>query len=219
MHAWRTRGTVTDAEFDAVLTDREQRRSALFWTPAPVAIIASQWIERYGGQSVLDVGAGIGKFAILAGLATKLAVVGVEQRPSLVCVARTLVERFALAPRVRIEEGNFLDFPLPASAALYAFNPFGENLFADGEHIDSAVELSFSRFRRECTAFTALLHLAPVGQLLCTFNGFGGRLPRGYQLVEARSDFLCPLRLWRKRSHFSDGGDLPEEELAERVGA
>lgn len=217
--AWARRGAVSDREFDGVLSAGDRARSTLFWTPAPVALQAAHWIERYGARTVIDVGSGVGKFAILAALSTQLRVVGVEQRPSLARASRALVARFGLSERVRIEEGNFLDLQGAANGALYAFNPFGENLFADGEHIDSAVELSFSRFRRECSAFTSLLHLAPVGQLLCTFNGFGGRVPRSFELVQARSDLLCPLRLWRKRSGFSDLGDLPEEELAELVGA
>jgi SAM-dependent methyltransferase len=206
-----------DRVFDWLLPERERERAWMFWTPVRVAVEFAGWLDRYEARSVLDLGSGVGKFAVIAALCSKASVLGVEQRASLIEVARDLVERFALSDRVRFEQGAFGAVELPAVDAYYLFNPFGENLFSNGEQIDNTVELSFERYRRDCRAMTALLAASPRGTLLCTYNGFGGTLPPTFRLVRVGQGHPCPLRLWRKELDRASGPFLSEEALAELV--
>jgi hypothetical protein len=160
---------------------------------------------------VLDVGAGAGKFSLVAAMSTRLDVFGVEQRGSLVAVARRLAQTFSLEHRVRFAHGTFGECELPSTDGYYAFNPFGENLFDGAERLDDQVELGFDRFRRDTRAFNELLHRAPIGTVLVTYNGLGGRIPRAFSLVRETRAFQCPLRLWRRDSVDLGLSDQPEE--------
>jgi SAM-dependent methyltransferase len=204
-----------DTLFDAVLEHEHRSRSTMFWTPVAVACEAARWLTHFGARSVLDVGSGVGKFAVLAALAqSQLTVIGVEHRASLVRAARTLAQQFLLDGRVRFIEGEYASAALPHCDALYLFNPFGENLFDDGEQLDDSVARSFDRFREDSRAVTEQLKRAPIGALLCTYNGFGGKLPQSFELLRHSDEYRCPLRLWRKRSMFANGPDMLEEDLA-----
>jgi SAM-dependent methyltransferase len=206
--------SIPDPLFDALLEYEHRARSAMFWTPVAVACEAARWLTHFGARSVLDVGSGVGKFAVLAALAqSELTVVGVEHRPALVVAARTLAKDFSLEHRVCFIEGEYASVALPRCDALYLYNPFGENLFDDGEQIDDSVPRSFDRFRADSRAVTEQLKRAPIGVLFCTYNGFGGKLPQSFELLRHSDEYRCPLRLWRKRSMFGDGPELPEEDL------
>ncbi|MFO0557395.1 MAG: hypothetical protein U0269_05200 [Polyangiales bacterium] len=208
---------IPDTLFDALLEYEHRSRSAMFWTPVAVACEVARWLAHFGARSVLDVGSGVGKFAVLSALAQgELTVFGVEHRASLVRAARTLAQEFALDARVHFIEGEYASAPLPHCDALYLFNPFGENLFDDGEQIDDSVTRSFDRFREDSRAVTAQLKRAPIGALFCTYNGFGGKLPQSFDLLRHSDEHRCPLRLWRKRTMFADGPDMLEEDLALR---
>jgi len=110
-----------------------------------------------------------------------------------------------LDARVRFIEGAYGSVNLPPCDALYLFNPFGENLFGHGERIDKSVSCSLARFREDCRAVTAQLQLAPMGALFCMYNGFGGKLPRSFELLRYSDAHRCPLRLWGKQWMFAEG--------------
>ena len=44
-----------------------------------------------------------------------------------------------------------------------------------------------------------LLRSVPAGTWILTYNGFGGRMPAGYELVRVDWKLAEVLRLWRKR--------------------
>lgn len=209
---------VPDPLFDSVLDRKNRERSTMFWTPVAVAQDAASWLQHFGARSVLDVGSGIGKFAVIAALGqSELEVVGVEQRASLVRAARALAALFTVSERVRFVEADYTEGRAPPCDAIYAFNPFGENLFDDGDQIDDSAPRSFERFRQGARAVTDHLKRMPVGAFFCTYNGFGGRVPQSFELLRESDAHRCPLRLWRKRSMFSAGPDLREEDLADRL--
>jgi predicted RNA methylase len=160
----------------------------------------------------LDIGAGAGKFALVAAMASSLRVVGLEHRPRLVEVAHRLAGEFSIRDRVTFLLGTFDATPTPHADAYYLFNPFGENLFADTQHLDRSVELSVSRFRRDTAAVTRLLHESAIGTLVCTYNGFGGSIPQGFALKKIDATFSCPLRLWQKITHSPQRGGQWEDD-------
>jgi hypothetical protein len=66
--AWRAGEEARDEDFDQFMPHEDQRVSASYWTPMPVAMIAAQWLDYFGAHSVVDVGSGVGKFCIVAAL-------------------------------------------------------------------------------------------------------------------------------------------------------
>jgi hypothetical protein len=147
---------------------------------------------------VADIGSGAGKFCVAAALSGRCHYTGLEQRPHLVAAARTLAQFFKVDDRVSFVEGNLSDVPAPSADAYYLFNPFGENLFTKDECLDDSVELSSERFSRDIAAVEDLLARAPIGTCVLTYNGFGGRVPIGYDEIRVARDLPNLLRMWRK---------------------
>lgn len=188
----------SDAAFDRHLPRDMRRLSSCFWTPVAVASQVARWFDEHGVRSALDVGAGAGKLCVVAALAGSARWVGLEHRPSLVRSAEELARTFSMGTRVDFRVGQLGLEPLPAVDAYYFYNPFGENLFGYRDCIDTDVELGRRRYDQDVAEAEALLRAAPVGTLVATYNGFGGRMPLTY--VERRVDraLPCVLRLFEK---------------------
>ncbi len=181
-----------DAAFDAVLDPALRALSETHWTPARVARLGARWLWAYGARSVVDVGAGVGKFCILASLEVPLTCVGLEHRERLAVAARAAAVRLG-ATRCEFAVGGLELLSAYPADALYFYNPFAENISATSIGIDETVELSPRRYLRELQAVKEHLRRAPLGTLLLTYHGFGGRFPAGWRLVrsvEAGGDFL-----------------------------
>jgi SAM-dependent methyltransferase len=194
-----------DTSFDLLFPRELRARSAQFWTPVDVARTAAQLLRKAGARNVLDVGAGVGKFALAAAAAApEMRFVGIEQRPRLVELARLAAKRLELT-NVRFQSGDATRVPLWPFDGLYFFNPFAENLFEDTARFDGSVELTRERFVSDVLRVEAALRTAPVGLAMVTYHGMGGRIPSSYELAEdvrARTDWL---RLWVKRHAADDG--------------
>jgi predicted RNA methylase len=192
-------GNVTDRAFDRFLADEHEAISAVHWTPVAVALRVARWLEELEVKTVVDVGAGVGKFCVASALAgSSCHFIGVEQRPRFVEAARALAELFEVTNRVEFVEGSLGEAPLPDAEAFYLYNPFGENLFEPEDHLDTEVELNDERYARNVADVEDLLHHARVGTYVITYNGFGGRVPDTYK--EVRVDRWLPnlLKMWRK---------------------
>lgn len=189
---------VLDAAFDGLLPEALRRPSARHWTSVAVASLASQWLEAAGAARVLDLGSGAGKFCTVGALTSGLAFTGLEHRAALVAAARDLARDLGVAERVTFRAEAAPAEPPPGFDALYLYNPFGENLLAPAGHLDGTVELNRRRFNREVARFEAWLDRLPPGTHLMTLNGFGGRIPDSFDLLQARDTELAPLRHWRK---------------------
>ena len=74
----------TDCTFDRLLPEALRVVSGEYWTPLRVAVRAACWLEDVGVRSVVDIGAGVGKFCVVAALASNCRFVGLEQRRWLV---------------------------------------------------------------------------------------------------------------------------------------
>jgi hypothetical protein len=199
-HALENDLDVSDAAIDFWMTDHSRSWSPRYWTPVAVARTAARWIAELGGQTVLDAGAGAGKFCVVAALATDLRVTGVEQRRHLALEATSLARRFRVDDRCEVLAGTIDRVDLTAFDALYVFNSFAENVYPEDEQLDDTVELSPRRMRRDLLTVEAALARMPVGAMFVTYHGFGGQIPDTFEV--AREDDACgtgPLKLWRKR--------------------
>ncbi len=195
--ALRAHRCLTDEAFDRFLPEGLQAVSTEYWTPLRVAMRIACWLEEFEIRSVVDIGAGVGKFCVVAALGSRCRFIGFEQRERLVDVARSLASAFQLGERVEFVHGVLGASAVPRADAYYFFNPFGENLFLDG-YLDQDVELGDERYDRDVSAAEQLLHMAPAGTYALTYNGFGGRIPEEYRLLRFDGQLQCELRLWRK---------------------
>lgn len=188
----------TEEAFDRHLPDRLRSASSDFWTPLEVALTVAGWLREVGARTVLDVGAGVGKFCVGASLTTDCVYFGIEHRPRLVEAAQELARRFDVERRVAFIEGAFGDAIVTRADAVYLYNPFGENLRPYDDWLDDTVALGHARFRHDVALVERFLDSLPVGTHVITYNGFGGRMSEHF--LEIRTDHTFPnvLRMWRK---------------------
>lgn len=186
-----------DAPFDECLSTDLRALSEVFWTPMSIARIGAQWLYSAGARSVLDVGAGVGKFCTVASLTTRLESFGVEHRPHLVRVAREVATRLG-AHGCHFFHGGLELLESLTTDAVYLYNPFGENLAWDGIAIDDSVRLSGEQFDVAVRRIEAFLKAAPKGKLALTFHGFGGQMPDAYRQIRMRPAGSDYLRLFEK---------------------
>jgi SAM-dependent methyltransferase len=187
-----------DFAFDLYLPYSLRAISDVHWTPVDVCRRAVEMLREAGARRVLDVGAGAGKFCVVGALTSPLEFTGVEHRAALVGVARGVARYLRVAERARFVHGVVQDVTLTDFDALYLFNPFGESLLAGGDPIDTSVELGPARHTRDVAYVEDALGRAPVGTLVLTYHGFGGRLPEDYELLRDEPAGTDALKLWRR---------------------
>jgi hypothetical protein len=223
---------VVDRIFDEVFPVSVRRLSNLYWTPVDVAVRATTLLcdidgggsassdgadaER-GELAILDIGAGVGKFCLVAAAllsaankpvfptgAKAVRIHGVEHRRRLVTIARNAARAMGLNVSIAAETtDDFFRRQDPRSfGGIYLFNPFAENLSTRSEHLDESVELGESRFWRDVEATQRFLRDARIGTRVVTYCGWGGELPSDYELV-ASEWHGGTLDLWIKRPHSS----------------
>lgn len=198
--------SLSDADLDGRLPPALQAQAHQHWTPVAVTRLGVQWLAAAGVHSVLDLGSGAGKFCVAGACLTSLTFTGVEHRPHLVTAARDLAAAWAVADRVTFLEGDLALAETLSAEALYLYNPFGENLLAPPGHLDDTVELNRRRYQRETARVEGWLARRPRGSWLLTLNGFGGRIPDTYDLVQAEATEVAPLRLWQRTRRPDQGG-------------
>jgi len=191
-------GTMTDAEFDALLPSEVQRASRIYWTPVAVARRAAHVFEELGVRRVLDVGSGPGKFCVVAAArAPSIAFVGIEHRPQLVTIAQALAAEVGIT-NATFSVGDTTRIPWTDFDACYVYNPFAENSFDAEDQFDSTVELSHARYVGEARRVADELAAAPVGRIVLTYHGLSGPIPSSYELVHIETAGTGWLRVWRK---------------------
>src|SRR5690349_287701 len=116
-----------DDEFDEVYPDWGRRMSHVHWTPVAVARCAAQWLVARPGTRVLDVGSGVGKFAIVGSLVTEGVFYGIEQRKHLVDAAQAAA-RGLRAKSVHFLHGDMTTLDWQLFDAFYLYNPFQEDM-------------------------------------------------------------------------------------------
>jgi SAM-dependent methyltransferase len=191
---------VNDEEFDAYLAPAARAVAARFWSPVRVAMLAARWLREEGAQNVVDVGAGTGKFCVVAALAEpSMKFLGIEHRASLVQRARDLATGFAVGRHVFFIEADARTTLIHEFDAIYLFNPFGENMYPLCDRFDDEVELSVDRMHLDVAAIELGLTRMRPGALLLTYHGFGGSVPDTFELTRETHIETDSLQLWVKR--------------------
>lgn len=194
--ALRSGERVADRDLDEVFPLEVRRASRVHWTPVAVAAHAARLLVDQPGMTVLDVGAGVGKFCLVAAATVRARIRGIEQRAHLVEIARAAAVK--LGVQVDFVHGT-LDGQDPSKVdGIYLFNPFAENLSPTRDRIDNTVELNAERFRRDVDATERFLAAARPGTRVVTYCGFGGVMPESY-VMKLREWHGSNLELWVKR--------------------
>jgi len=188
---------VDDDDFDALYPSWGRWLSRIHWTPVAVARRAAELLVARPGTRVLDVGAGVGKFALIGSLVTDGVFYGIEQRKHFVQAAQAAARDLGTRSAYFLH-GNMMALDWSMFDAFYLYNPFVEHL-GSLEPLDGTIEVEpkffsvYVRFVRQ-----RLLRAVP-GTRVATYHGFGARLPRTYQLEMRVRCGTAPLELWVKR--------------------
>ena len=172
-----------DRAFDQIFPPPMQRLSARHWTPVAVARRAAQLLVQSADTTVLDVGAGVGKFCIVGAQTTPGRFVAVERRRVLAQVAGDVV-RERCVPRVEVIHDEVLSLDWSGFDAIYLFNPFADPL-PDARSVRLAEEK---------------LARARPGARIVTYHGFGGTMPPDFRRVVSEPGGTGRLELFIKRA-------------------
>lgn len=188
---------VSDLAFDRLYPERIRKLSNRYWTPVHVARRAAELFAAHGARRVLDIGAGMGKFCVIAALTTELELTGVEHREGLVAAGRAILATYGI-PRVTLIHGTLDDVDFDAYDGFYLFNPFEEGTFEPSQWVDRTVPLSEERASADITRVEEALARARRGTCVVTFHGFGGAIPPGFVHLPEETRGTTFLRLWVK---------------------
>jgi SAM-dependent methyltransferase len=188
----------SDDAFDEQLLCYLRIKSSMHFTPLVVARQAATLLAPEPGMSVLDVGAGAGKFCLAAALAVPTATfIGVELRGHLVRLASRLAARLALQ-NVRFLHSDALSLDWSQFDSFYLYNPFAEQLFEPAFVLDRSIELDPLNFVVYVTGVRRRLAEARIGTRVVTYHGFGAPPPLGYELTRQEPAGSDRVELWIK---------------------
>jgi hypothetical protein len=188
---------ISDMDFDKIFPPRFRSLSRTHWTPVRAAVVAAKYASARPGARVLDVGSGVGKFCIVGAFVTKGAVFhGVEQRGVLVSAAKKVAREYAVSG-VSFFHANAESVDWKKYNAVYLYNPFWENLEQDAR-IDDAVPVDENLLRRYVKMTQEKLAELPRGTRAVIFNGFGGAIPKEFQLIHFERIRGIDLTVWEK---------------------
>ena len=192
----KTRGRFeSDASFNDLYPASVQALSTLHWTPLETAERASDFLSGSNGETILDVGSGVGKFCLAGAHHTPGTVYyGVEQRKSLVSHANKAKEALGLK-NVHFIHGNFTQLDFRKFDHFYFYNSFYENL-SGTEKIDDTIEYSNELYDYYKRYLYKELSYKPRGTKLCTLCVWDHEIPSHYSLVEAK--MIDQLKFWIK---------------------
>lgn len=192
----RSGRTVPDETFDEIYPDAVRHASPMHWTPVRVCARVVDLLRLQRGDRLLDVGAGAGKFCIVAAAMSRARVRGIERQPQLAEVAREAARRLGI--EVELADGEFdAEDPRRIDAA-YFFNPFTETILLPNAR-DFAADRFAGRTAADIDAAEKFLERTRVGMRLVTFCGFGGTLPADYVQIAQETLEGGVLELWEKR--------------------
>lgn len=189
-----------DQEFDRLLPKAWREKSEVHFTPVDVARRAARLLVDRPGARVLDVGAAVGKFCIVAACTVPDAqFVGIERRRHLVRVANAMARRLEVT-NVLFTHGDLIEIDWASFDAFYLYNPFAEHLRADGPILDRTLELDPECFLFYIHEVRQRLADARDGTRVVAYHGFGASPPPGYVLSAEEPAGTDRLELWIKTS-------------------
>jgi predicted RNA methylase len=206
---------VPDEAFDEIYPDAVRRLSAAHWTPVRICARVIELLALPAGARLLDIGAGVGKFCIVAAALSRARVRGVEREPEFAKAAREAARR--LGVEVEFIDGEFDTQRIEEVDAAYLFNPFTEAIPLPGIAMTPPANGFAERAAADVAAAERFLRGARIGMRLVTYYGFGGTVPHDYRRLAKEWWEGGVLDLWEKRepeSHADDASAHRDDGLA-----
>jgi SAM-dependent methyltransferase len=200
----RAGAIVSDRSFDEIYPPAVRYVSPIHWTPTGVCARIVELLHLKRGQCILDVGAGVGKFCIVAAAMSGAIVRGFERQPYLANVAREAAKRLGIDVAIVNKPFGATqdDVTTRELDAVYFFNPFTESLFLPGVGdfaMTGRVATERNQRAREDVAMAEkFMASARVGMRAVTFCGFGGVFPPSYERVVSEPFSGGLLEVWEK---------------------
>lgn len=183
-----------DAAFDTLYPLHIRDLSQMHWTALDVSLEASNFLAAPEAR-VLDIGSGVGKFCIAAGVYHPEATFyGVEQREELFHHAQIAKEQVGVS-NVQFIYGNLMDLDYDQYDHFYFYNPFYENI-EPKSRIDYTVRTSFELYHQYTLFIYEMLNKKPAGTKLVTFHAPDKQIPASYQLTD--NSYSRVLKMWVK---------------------
>ena len=180
-HYLQTAQAVKDADFDEIYPIEVKKLSGRHWTTVEIAKKAAGFLVTSPASKVLDIGSGAGKFCFVGMATTQGQFFGIEQRPDLVVLSRSIIQQYNL-DRVHISNANVVDTNFKDFDAFYLFNPFHENLEKHSS-IDKSLPLSRPIYSRYKKYVFGQLQDMPAGTRVVTYSVNGSQIPPSYKAV------------------------------------
>jgi SAM-dependent methyltransferase len=193
----RRHRAITDGDWDRVYSRQYRSLSPAHWTPVSVARRAAVMLSRGPNTRILDVGAGVGKFCMVAALTAPGIFVGVERRGEMVDVARSLACR-ARVSDVRFVHGHAEQLDWSNFDGFYLYNPFGELRWTDDVE-GPTLSVERGEYERLVSLVADRLSETREGTRVVTFHGFGGVMPPCFRLVLREHHGSDSLECWKRR--------------------
>jgi SAM-dependent methyltransferase len=172
---------IRDVDWDVVYPAKYVELSRLHWSPVAVARRAAELLSRGPETRVLDVGAGVGKFCVVAAVTTPGLFVGVERSGEMVDMARATALR-ARTSRARFVHASADDIDWTNFNGFYMFNPFWQIRWPDlrmsGPRMPQPAE-----YQRLISFTESSLAASRPGTRVVTYFGFGGEMPNCFRLT------------------------------------
>ncbi|MBL7933988.1 MAG: class I SAM-dependent methyltransferase [Bacteroidia bacterium] len=183
---------LTEEDFNSFLPDYLKRASRIFFTPVRMAQTASQWLVEDGRKTVLDIGAGVGKFCITGALQNNSLYCGIEYRKSLAQIGSRIITQNKIQ-NATVLYGDIIDVDFVNFDAFYLYNPFYENLLY-ASRLNNEVELKESFYDRYLKYTEDQLDKTKPGTRLVTYHGNNFEIPASFKKVRESGNRL--LKLW-----------------------
>lgn len=186
---------LTEENFNSCLPDYLQTRSKRFFTPFHVAQTATDWLTEDGKKTILDIGAGVGKFCIAGSTYSDSFFCGIEYRPSLAKIANELIIKFNISNAI-VQHGDITEIDFKNFDAFYLYNPFFENLIPS-LRLNNEIELAASLYGYYFNHTEKQLDKTKTGTRLVTYHGNNFEVPESFKKIKENKD--STLKLWIKK--------------------
>lgn len=169
---------LTEETFCSLLPEYLQKASRLYFTPLKVGYLAAQWLTENGGKTILDIGAGVGKFCVAGAKSTNSFFCGIEYRESVANIANDVISAYLLKNAI-VQHGNVVDVDFQNFDGFYIYNPFYENLLFSSR-LNDEVELSGSLYGYYLKHTEEKLDQTKAGTRLVTYHGNNFEVPDSF---------------------------------------
>ncbi len=186
---------LTEDNFNSSLPEYLQDKSKRFFTPFHIAHTATDWLTEDGKKTILDIGAGVGKFCIAGATCSDSFFCGIEYRPSLAKIANELIIKFNIANAI-VLQGDITEIDFKNFDAFYLYNPFFENIIPS-LRLNNEVKLATSLYAYYFKHTEKHLAETKSGTRLVTYHGNNFEVPRSFSKVKESKDGT--LKLWIKK--------------------